>query len=372
MKRTLVLVVDRDDDFGVKGKVNTPVIGVQNCLDAANAFGIADPEDSDLNALYCAISTCLEIQDEGIDADVALICGDENVGHIADLALVQQLETVLDIVRPDSLVLVGDGAEDEYIYPIISSRIHVDSVRKVYVKQAPGIEGAFYIVKKMLNDPDKRRRFVVPFGFLLMLLATIFLVPTIAMFLLEGDSSQLANISGPLAVIIIGLAFVFYGYDAFYRISNFRHALMEKITNRSTPIIFLAISVAFVLIVGVLSYLEIKDMYMRSDILKLVYLVSIMVWPVIIAFIVYEGGLTIDAFMRKRIMNISLLFNCISLASLGLVATGILDIVLLNMGFATSTNLAILEIASGVALSFFGSYLKGRMGFSGEDQPEIR
>ena len=33
MKKTLVLVVDRDDDFGVKGKVNTPVIGVQNCLD---------------------------------------------------------------------------------------------------------------------------------------------------------------------------------------------------------------------------------------------------------------------------------------------------------------------------------------------------
>ena len=112
--------------------------------------------------------------------------------------------------------------------PTFSSPHIVDSVRKVYVKQAPGIEGAFYIVKKMLNDPDKRRRFVVPFGFLLMLLATIFLVPTIAMFLLEGDSSQLANISGPLAVIIIGLAFVFYGYDAFYRISNFRQWMRDE------------------------------------------------------------------------------------------------------------------------------------------------
>ena len=74
MKKTLVLVVDRDDDFGVKGKVNTPVIGVQNCLDAATAFGIADPEDSDLNALYAAVSVCLEIQEDGHEADVALIC----------------------------------------------------------------------------------------------------------------------------------------------------------------------------------------------------------------------------------------------------------------------------------------------------------
>ena len=111
MKRTLVLVVDRDDDYGVKGKVNTPVIGVQDCLDAATAFGIADPEDSDLNALYAAVSTCLELQEAGQDANVALICGDEKVGYRSDLALVAQLEEVMDEVQPDSVVLVGDGAE---------------------------------------------------------------------------------------------------------------------------------------------------------------------------------------------------------------------------------------------------------------------
>ena len=40
MKRTLVLAVDRDDDFGVKGKVSTPVIGIQDCITAANSLGI--------------------------------------------------------------------------------------------------------------------------------------------------------------------------------------------------------------------------------------------------------------------------------------------------------------------------------------------
>ena len=176
MGKTLVLVVDRDDDFGVKGKVNTPVVGVQNCLDAATSFGIADPEDSDLNALYAAISVCLELQEDGHEADVALICGDEKVGHRSDLALVAQLSEVLEQIEPDSVVLVGDGAEDEYIYPIISSRAHVDSVRKVYVKQAPGLEGTFYIVTKMLSDPDKRKRFLVPLGVVIAMLALFFLL----------------------------------------------------------------------------------------------------------------------------------------------------------------------------------------------------
>ena len=84
MKRTLVLAVDRDDDFGVKGRVTTPCIGIEDCLEAANALGIADPEDSDLNALYAAIGTCMELQEEGVDAEVALICGDEKVGHRSD------------------------------------------------------------------------------------------------------------------------------------------------------------------------------------------------------------------------------------------------------------------------------------------------
>ena len=109
MKKTLVLVVDRDDDFGVKGRVNTPVIGKEECIEAANALGIADPEDSDTNALYAAISMCMDLQEDGFDAEVSLICGDEKVGHRSDLALVAQLEEVLDIVRPESVILVGDG-----------------------------------------------------------------------------------------------------------------------------------------------------------------------------------------------------------------------------------------------------------------------
>ena len=54
--KTLVLNVDRDNDFGRKAKVKTPIFGIKENVNAANKLGQADPEDSDLNAIFSAIS----------------------------------------------------------------------------------------------------------------------------------------------------------------------------------------------------------------------------------------------------------------------------------------------------------------------------
>ena len=84
MKKTLILVVDRDDDFGAKGSVKTPVIGIDACAEAATALGVADPEDSDTNALYAAMNIYREMEKDGEPAgsfEVALICGDQKVGY---------------------------------------------------------------------------------------------------------------------------------------------------------------------------------------------------------------------------------------------------------------------------------------------------
>jgi hypothetical protein len=42
-EKTLVLSVDRDNDFGVKAGVVTPVIGIDHCMKAATALAVADP-----------------------------------------------------------------------------------------------------------------------------------------------------------------------------------------------------------------------------------------------------------------------------------------------------------------------------------------
>lgn len=361
MKKTLVLVVDRDDDFGVKGKVNTPVIGVQNCLDAATAFGIADPEDSDLNALFAAVSVCLEIQEDGHEADVALICGDEKVGHRSDLALVAQLEEVLDEIEPDSVVLVGDGAEDEYIYPIISSRAHVDSVRKVYVKQAPGIEGSFYIITKMLSDPGKRKRFLVPLGLIIVLLSLFFITPALMVYSTDHDINTLASMSGALAFFFIGFVIILYGYNVAERYEEFRRNLISSLAGDTTRLIFLCISVCIVVIMAAWNYIELGDLYITSVIQWWLYFVTSMIWPVIIAIMVYIVGAAIQEYQTRRVIRLSIVFGSVGIMSLGLVGIGLLDMISYFAEMSVSVELAVAEIAAGVALSILSSFVKDRM-----------
>lgn len=361
MKKTLVLVVDRDDDYGVKGKVNTPIIGVQACLDAATAFGIADPEDSDLNALYAAVSICLEIQEDSNQADVALICGDESVGHKSDLALVAQLDEVLDQIKPDSVVLVGDGAEDEYIYPIISSRTHVDSVRKVYVKQAPGLEGMFYIVKKMMTDKDKRKRFMVPLGHIMVLLSLFFLIPGIFVYLADSTPGRLSALSGPFAFFTIGVIILCYGYDVTERMSLAKMSLKVYLTGRTTPLIFLCISVAFIIIMAVYSFMEVGNLYLKSTTAKIVYFMSSMVWPIIMSLVIYQAGIVIERFLREKQIGLLMIFSCLGLASIGLSIMGLMDIALSYLDVGYGLEIGVFEIVIGVMLSFLSSLLKLRL-----------
>ena len=56
MARTLVLTVDRDNDLGIKTAIRGPVVGRRQVLTAALKLGIADPEESDTNAILGALS----------------------------------------------------------------------------------------------------------------------------------------------------------------------------------------------------------------------------------------------------------------------------------------------------------------------------
>ena len=360
MKKTLVLVVDRDDDFGVKGKVNTPVIGVQNCLDAATAFGIADPEDSDLNALFAAVSVCLEIQEDGHEADVALICGDEKVGHRSDLALVAQLEEVLDEIQPDSVVLVGDGAEDEYIYPIISSRAHVDSVRKVYVKQSPGIEGSFYIITKMLSDPGKRKRFLVPLGFIIVLLSLFFIMPALLVYSSDHDINTLASMSGSLAFFFIGVVLILYGYNVSELYQEFRKNLISSLAGDTTRLLFLCVSLSIVLLMAVWNYVEVNGLYITSVFQWILYYFTSLVWPIVIAIMVYVVGQIIQDYQTSKTVKLSLVFGCIGVVNLGLVLTGVLDLISHFVWDDGFFQLGVIEIVAGVIISILSTYVKGR------------
>src|SRR2546428_13140252 len=173
--KTLVLCVDRDDDVGTKTPIKGPLIGRDENLVGATKLGLADPEDSDVNTILTALAMYDERVSLGEDAEIATITGDVRVGPISDRILTQQLERVLEEVKPDRVFLVSDGAEDEYIFPIISSRIRVDHVRRVFVRQSPAIESTYYMIVKAMRNPKIRRKLVFPVGLALVVFRALFL-----------------------------------------------------------------------------------------------------------------------------------------------------------------------------------------------------
>ena len=111
--RTLVLSVDRDDDIGWKAKVESPVIGRPACLKAADTLALADPEDSDVNAIFSAVKIYDELIAKGEEAVVAIVAGNHLHMIEGDRKIASTLDEVIKETGPTSCILVSDGAEDE-------------------------------------------------------------------------------------------------------------------------------------------------------------------------------------------------------------------------------------------------------------------
>jgi len=186
--RTLVLSVDRDDDIGWKAKIESPAIGREACLKAANTLALADPEDSDVNAIFSAVKIYDELTGKGEETEIAVVAGNHLHMIDGDRRIATSLELVVKATGATSCILVTDGAEDEYVIPIIQSQIPVSSIRRVIVNQMPNLEGTYYILKKLLDDPKISRLIFIPLGLAMLLYAIAYLLnaPGIATIIVIG------------------------------------------------------------------------------------------------------------------------------------------------------------------------------------------
>jgi len=176
----LVLTVDRDNDLGVKAGIRGPVIGRKATLAAALRLGLADPEESDTNAILGALHRHDKLNEEIVGDDevqIALLTGDVRVGARSDRAIAVQLDEVIQEYQPDRAILVTDGADDEVALPIITSRVRVDHVEKVIVRQSKGIESTYYYVVKAIEDPRWRARLLVPIAAVMIILGLGLIIP---------------------------------------------------------------------------------------------------------------------------------------------------------------------------------------------------
>ena len=311
MKKTLILVVDRDNDFGMKGGVQTPAIGIEAALRASMSLGVSDPEDSDVNTLFAAINIYNDLE-KARNVEIALICGDQRVGPRSDAAIVDELEEVIEKVRPDRAILVGDGAEDEYVYPIVSSRIPIDSVRRVYVKQSPGLEGSFYIVSKMIRDPQKRRRFLAPIGYFISLIAMIYLaVPLYRIYV--GDQIFLYDLTTPIAGLVVGVTILLYAYSMVDRLLDKVGNWTARISSGNIAATFSLLSVSMFLIGIFLGANSIKSIVDNNLVYLILIFVSNAMWPIVFGVFLADLGVILNDYINeKKVSHVFLVHKTVS------------------------------------------------------------
>ena len=289
--RTLVLCVDRDDDVGVKAGIKGPLIGRDENLDAATKLGLADPEDADVNTILTAVSIYDELIKSGKEAEVATITGDVRVGTISDGILTAQLEQVIEETRPSGAFLVSDGAEDEYIFPMIASRIRVDHVRRVYIRQSPAIENTYYMLAKALKNRRVQRKILFPIGLAMLIFSALY-------FISPPYASAIAGVA--IAIYIILLSLGISGSPSEWRrkfnegYENFK----DNIASGDVSIIFT--SVAFVIVLwGIFNGVDAASALGLTLGQQLVLFAVTSLWWYVLALLIFEGGRVATAYFRK-------------------------------------------------------------------------
>ncbi len=365
--KTLVLCVDRDDDLGTKAGINGPVIGREENLKATISLGLADPEEVDTNTILSGLQLYDDLTKRGIDAEIATVSGDSHVGFQSDLILSNQLENVLEVVRPDRAILVSDGVEDESIYPVISSRVKIDSVRRVYVKQSRSIEGTYYMIVRTLQDEKMRRRWIVPLSFVLIIWGLLSLITKVIKFA-EGDYDDIGLLSqmAPGVIgIVLGLYLIGWAYHWAELIQQ-RVVRTKKAIRQGSLAIPFAIVGLILGIAGVMIGYDIASVYResllpgeRSLAVSILLFVSGAVWFVVFGVFVYQSGKSVTTFLHTGKIKWSFIVMMVTVLATGFVIQGAVDAMDFFVRHDESIGFVVIaaEIVTGVLIAIFGAVL---------------
>lgn len=313
--KTLILNVDRDDDFGRKAKVKSPIIGIKSNINAANLLGQADPEDSDVNAIFSAISIYNQFIKEKKNVEIATICGDLYVGIKSDEIIAKQLEEVIEKTAVDEVILVTDGAEDEYVLPIIQSRIKITSMQRVTVKQSKELEDTYFRIVKILDDEKVQKQFILPIALVLIVWAFFVLIDMAA----SGFGAILLTLGSYLLVRV-------YRWET--RLSKMWEEMKSGfLTGKLTTYMSIIAAVIFVAF-GFLAYNSafVDNSFNSDELYKpvLIFLNSI-IWGVVISGLLIIFGLAVDNYVREKRTPWKFWFAPFSIFALGFIVYAVSD-----------------------------------------------
>ncbi len=151
-KRLLVLCVDVDADLHEKARIKGPVVGRKAVSEAAAKLATADPQEVDANTMFQAVKLYDELG-KNHQVEIAVVTGSRSLGYAANSEVVKQLEAVLKGFKAEACVFVSDGASDEQVLPLVQSRVRINSVHTVFVKQQKELEKTYFVLIDKLKEP---------------------------------------------------------------------------------------------------------------------------------------------------------------------------------------------------------------------------
>ncbi|HWG92126.1 MAG TPA: DUF373 family protein [Candidatus Thermoplasmatota archaeon] len=340
----LVLCIDRDNDLGVKAGVASPLVGRAANVEGATRLSLADPEDSDANSVFGAVHIHDELVAAGQEAEVVTLCGHPRVGPVSDRIIATQLDTVLAARKYEACIFVTDGAEDEFLLPVVASRIPIESVRRIIVKQHADMESTYYVIKKALEDEKLQRSLVLPFA-LACLVFGVFAV-----------MGQLVMGIGAI-FITVGL----FGIGKILRLDRAAKASWNYLyvgLTKGHMAFYTAIAGLFVGAIGLVAAgrpLLLERETVPATLLALGFLRDF-VWWAVIAILVGASGKVLDAYLREGVIlwrYWMLPFSLVSLGFLTMGATNVLATLVTESAFEPSVEDWLL-MGTGVLLLAIG------------------
>lgn len=366
--RTLILCVDRDNDIGFKAGIQSPVTGRDGCLEAATRLGLEDPEDSDVNAIFQAIKIYDERHELGDDVCIAVIAGDHYNTINGDRKISEDLRKVVWDLEATECILVTDGAEDEFILPVIQSRVSVASVQRVIVNQMPNLEGTYYIIKKVLDDPKHAQSILLPVGLVMLIFAIGSLLGSteIAIFIVVG-------------VLGIYLLFKGLGIDEYFSIAL--RGLQESFIGGRISFVCYIASI-FISILGIIMGLSSFLTWYTADAGVLFYLLTFVygaVGYIVAAILIGLLGKIIDVMQNDPKMLPRVVTLPFFVMGLGLIAYGA-SVYIISLSATVNfpidgvdgIRIMMFTTIGGLILAFVGFYIQKALQKTKKYSPEVK
>jgi putative membrane protein len=247
---------------------------------------------------------------------------------------------------PEAAIVVTDSAGDERLVPIIESRIRVDGVDRVVVRQSHDIQSTYYLLKQFLGDEQLRGTVLVPIG------AALVAVPALLL-LADSLAVALSAIAG-----VIGLFLLYKGLGVDDIVSTLPARIRTAFYSGQVSLVTYVVGAGLSLIGVFAGAIGTAGLSERGELLLILrFLFDSVPWFAIAAMAAATGRL-IDELLAEDGVSSALMNLPFGVVAVGLVVRGFTGYFLERAGMLGALAIPAFEVGpvsvDGVGLSVWG------------------